>query len=193
MNFLDLLILVPSAYGGYVGFRKGLIIEVCTLLAFVLGVWGGIHFSDYASEGLIENFDISSKYLPIIAFAITFIVVAGLVYFVGKMIEKTINLAALKPVNKFAGLGFGMIKYLFIMAVVIILVEALDNRSQIIEEEMKSDSLLYQPVQEMALQSIPALEDSKYLLEYAVDAKEQMDFLLPQDSSVVSMLLNNQP
>ena len=47
MNFIDVLILIPVIYAAWKGFKHGLIIEVFTLLALVVGIYAGIHFSDF--------------------------------------------------------------------------------------------------------------------------------------------------
>ena len=44
VNYLDIIFIVPLIWAGFRGFKKGLIIEVSTLIAFGLGIWGGIHF-----------------------------------------------------------------------------------------------------------------------------------------------------
>lgn len=187
MNLLDGIILVPVLYGAWIGFKKGFVIEVCTLLALVLGVWGGIHFSDYISDQIASAFSKDFKYLPVIAFTLTFMIVAGSVYMLGKLIEKSINLIALKPINKIAGLGFGSLKYLFLMAVCLVLLEAYDGRTDIIDDETKKESLLYSTVQDVALVSVPALEQSKLLFDYAKKGIEMM----PEDSTANKSDLSN--
>ena len=45
MNYLDIIIIIPLIWGAYKGFRKGFIIEIASLIALILGIWGGINFS----------------------------------------------------------------------------------------------------------------------------------------------------
>ena len=89
MNYIDILILVPVIYAGWKGFKHGLIIEVFTLLALVVGLYAGIHFSDYVAGVLKTSFDWHSKYVPVVSFTITFLGVGAMVYFAGKAIEGT--------------------------------------------------------------------------------------------------------
>ena len=165
MNVIDILIILPVLYGAWVGFKKGLVIELCTLLAFVLGVWGGINFSDYVSEVLKNHIVDDTKYLPVIAFTITFLVVGALVFFAGKAIEKLVNLAALKPLNKIGGLGFGVAKLVFIISVGLVILDAYDDRSDFFPEDMKEESLLYKPVKNLSLKTLPALKESGLMEE----------------------------
>ena len=64
MNYLDVIFIVPLIWAGFRGFKKGLIIEVSALIAFGLGIWGGIHFSDFVAELLSDS--IESKYVPLV-------------------------------------------------------------------------------------------------------------------------------
>ena len=167
MNFVDVLIILPILYGAWVGFRKGFVIEICTLLAFVLGIWGGVHFSDFVSEFLREDAGMTSKYLPLIAFTITFLAVGAMVYFAGKAIEKMVNLAAMKPINKLGGLGFGILKFVFVISVSLVILDAYDQRSETIPSEMKEESLLYTPVKDLSLTALPALKNSSLIMQGA--------------------------
>ena len=83
MNVLDILILIPIAFGIWRGFKKGFIIELFTFLALFIGLYAGIHFSDGVASFLQEKFSITSEYLPTIAFTITFLLIGAMVYFAG--------------------------------------------------------------------------------------------------------------
>ena len=66
MNFIDVLIIIPLIYGGYKGFKHGLIIEVFTMLALFVGLYAGINFSDFVAAFFKKSFSWDSEYLPII-------------------------------------------------------------------------------------------------------------------------------
>ena len=85
MNYLDILLLIPILFGAWKGFKKGLIIELFTLLALLVGIYAAIHFSDYAVNVLENDFDYTGKYSPVISFVLTFLAVGAMVYFLGKV------------------------------------------------------------------------------------------------------------
>ena len=161
MNYLDILIFIPLVIGAWRGFKKGFIIEFCTLLALLVGIYAGIHFSDFMSNILKNNVGMTSKYLPAIAFTITFLGVGAMVFFGGKMLEKAIKLVALGPINKAAGVVFGLVKMLFLLSAVLIILESYDEKNDFIPTDLKENSLLYNPVKNTALSTIPALEQSE--------------------------------
>ena len=81
MNYLDILLVLPLIIGAWRGFKKGLIIELFTLLALLVGIYAGIHFSDFVAGILKNNLGMTSEYVPVIAFTITFLGVGAGVYF----------------------------------------------------------------------------------------------------------------
>ena len=85
MNYIDIILCIPLVWGLYKGFTKGLIIEAATLVAFGLGVWGGIHFSDFIAQKIKETFDWQSPYLPVVSFALTFLVIIIIVFLIAKL------------------------------------------------------------------------------------------------------------
>lgn len=159
MNALDLLLILPLLYGAWIGFRKGLIIELATLLAFALGIWGAIHFSDWTAD-LLTGAGVESEYMSLIAFTVTFLLIGAGVFFGGKALEKVINIAALKPINKMGGAVFGTAKFLMVSSVALIIIESYDRGNAFLPADLKEGSLLYAPVKGTSLAVIPAIEES---------------------------------
>lgn len=161
MNYLDFILLVPVLIGAWKGFRKGFIIEIFTLLALFAGIYGAIHFSDYMATVLTDNLKIQSDYLAIFAFALTFLLVGAMVYYLGKVLEKAISLVALSTINKFAGLVFGTLKMLLVSSMIVIVLESIDEKDNIISKKLKDSSLLYEPLKNITFKALPAIEDSQ--------------------------------
>lgn len=167
MNFIDVLIFIPLAYAGYKGFKRGLIIEVFTLLALLVGLYAGIHFSDYFSEFLKNTFSWNSKYLPVVTFTLIFLAVGAMVYFAGKTIEQLVKVVKLTPLNKFFGLFFAVLKMAYFLSVIVVLTESYDEKGNFFPVEKKEGSLLYKPVKSISTTTIPGLKESTIFLENA--------------------------
>jgi membrane protein required for colicin V production len=165
MNFIDILLIVPLGYAAWRGFKKGFIIEVFTLLALLVGLYAGIHFSDWTANLIKGNVDMEDSYLPVIAFTLTFLAVGAMVYFAGKMLEQMVRVVNLSPLNKILGVVFGLIKMVYTLSVVLILVETYDERGDFLPEDQKEDSLLYAPIKVVAAATIPAIEESSIWLK----------------------------
>jgi membrane protein required for colicin V production len=157
MNYLDIILAIPLLWTLYKGFSKGFIIEVASLLAIILGVYGGIHFSYFVTDAL----HLTSSYSPLISFAITFILIVVVVYLLAKLLEKSVNLLALGFLNKLAGAFFALLKMAFILSVLLMFFNKLDAKVHIIPADAKQHSLLYYPVSALAPLIIPKLNFSE--------------------------------
>ena len=71
LNYIDLAAVCLLVYGLVRGAYRGFFVEVSSLLALVLGVFGALHFSNFTAS-LLANY-IEWDYLPLLAFALTFI------------------------------------------------------------------------------------------------------------------------
>jgi membrane protein required for colicin V production len=168
MNFLDILIAVPIGYAAWKGFKHGFIIELFTLLAILVGIYVGIHFSDAVALWMKKSFEWDSPYLPVIAFTITFLGVGAMIYFGGKVLEKMVKVVNLSPVNKAFGIVFAVLKMLYILSVLIVLIESYDDKGGFFPEKTKEKSLLYQPVRDISLRTVPALSESTIFIKNAL-------------------------
>ena len=83
MNILDIILVIPIVLLAFAGFRKGLIKELASLVALILGIYFAVYFSDWTAGFLTQHFDINQRYVFIIAFVLTFIGVVILVSLLG--------------------------------------------------------------------------------------------------------------
>jgi len=169
MNVIDIILIVPLLYAAWNGFKKGFIIELFTLLALLVGIYCGIHFSDWTAQKIQENITIEAKYLPVVAFTVTFLAVGAMVYFAGKMLERMIKVVNLSPINKIMGVVFSLLKMIYTLSILLILIETYDERGNFVPTETKENSILYSPVKRTASATIPAIEESTIWLKNSVN------------------------
>lgn len=173
MNFIDILILIPLIYAAYKGFKHGLIIEVFTLLALIVGLYAGIHFSDGVAAFLKKQFHWNSPYLPVISFTLVFLGLGAMIYFAGKAIERMVKVVNLSPLNKIFGSVFGLLKALYFASVGIVLLDSYDEKGKFFPEEKKEASYLYNPVKKVSEVTIPGMSGSNIFLQNQF--KEEQD------------------
>jgi membrane protein required for colicin V production len=161
MNFLDIILIIPIIWLAYKGFKKGLIIELTSLLALILGVYMSYYFSDYTADFLRDMFNVGEKYMSIISFALTFIVVVMAVFAIGKMLEKFVDIIMLGFINKIAGSFFGILKAVFVLSVIIYIINGIDHSGNIISNKLRDNSLLYNPISSVAEIILPKLDFDK--------------------------------
>lgn len=157
-SYIDLIILVPILFGLYKGFTKGLILSLATMLGLILGIYGGVKFSHLTSKFLFDEFEID---IPLVAFAVTFLVIMIGMYFLGKLLSKFVDVLALGIFNKIAGAIFGGGKVVIVLAVVLLFFENANSTFHFIEEEVIQKSQLYGYLKETSTIVFPYFEELK--------------------------------
>lgn len=150
MNYIDIvigLLLLFAAIGGY---RKGLISEIMSLTALILGLWGSISFSYILTDFIQKNFDVDFIYLNIVSFIITFILIVLFIRLAGSIINKVMKIIIPIFLNKLAGLAFGILRTALILSIILIALDKIDNHIRILSPQKKSESKLYSPVRKLA-------------------------------------------
>ena len=150
MSIIDIILAALLLFGFIRGLFKGLFVEVASLLALVLGVWGAIHFSGFAAGFLESKVDWDEKTINIIAFAITFVVIVLVIGLAGKALTKLADFAALGIINKLAGGVFGALKIGLILSVLLSVFHKMNNVLPFMEKEDLEQSMLYKPVKSLA-------------------------------------------
>jgi len=161
MAVIDIILGAALLFGIIRGFIKGLFVEVASLAALVLGVYGAIHFSNFAGDFLMEKVSWDEKYINITAFAITFIIIVLAIALAGKALTKLANFAALGIINKILGAVFGGLKIGLILSVLLIIFSKLNKNIPFIDSENIETSILYEPVKSLAPTIFPSIIKSE--------------------------------
>lgn len=146
MNYFDIAILVPLAWGAYRGFSKGFIKTIASLAALIIGIGGAVLFAEFFSDLLKNKFGYTSEFTPVFTFAIIFIALVVAVHLLAGLLDKIIKAVALGPINRIVGSVFNIVKSAFIISVVLTLFNTIDENFEIVPKEQKEKSLLYEPV-----------------------------------------------
>ncbi len=182
MNYIDIIIGVLLILGAINGFRKGFVVELASLAALVLGIWGAIEFSYITTDFILENFDWHTKHLNIISFAITFVVIVILVHIIATVINKIVEAAMLGFINRLAGLVFGLLKSALIVSIILVVFDKIDEDVNLISDSKKDASRLYEPVRNFAPSIFPFVDFWNYNPDQIEDGKKEE---APKNQSVV--------
>ena len=150
MSVIDIVLGALILFGLIRGFMKGLFVEVASLVALIAGVYGAIHFSNFAGDFLQTKVDWDEKTINIVAFAVTFVIIVLAIALAGKALTKLANFAALGIINKLLGGVFGALKIGLILSVLLIVFNKMNNSITFIDEGHIKDSILYEPVKSIA-------------------------------------------
>ncbi len=159
MNYIDIVLGVILIFSAIGGFKKGLVTEVASLAALILGIWGAIQFSNVTADLIIKYFDFKTDYLNIISFIVTFIVIVILVHIVGNVVSNLVDSVGLGLTNKLGGMVFGLLRSILFLSILLIVFDKIDNDVQIISEKTKSESSMYEPIKNIAPTIFPFIDD----------------------------------
>lgn len=149
MGLLDILLGIPLIWGLWKGLKNGLFMEIASIVALIAGIFGAIHFSYITGNYLSEHFEWDERNMSIIAFIITFILIIIIVHLAGKLLTKVANFAMLGLLNKIAGGIFGILKVAIILGAAFIFFDRMDSTFNLLDDETKEESILYQPIREV--------------------------------------------
>ncbi len=147
MSTIDIILLIPLAWGAFNGFRKGLILELASLVGLILGIYGAIKFSDFTAEKLTNHIDVTQEWLGLVSFLITFIAIVIAVFILARILDKTLKLIALGFVNRLLGLLFGTLKFALIVSTGMYFFQNLNTKFEFTQKGFEEESILWQPIQ----------------------------------------------
>lgn len=142
MTILDIIVIIPICWFGFLGFKNGLIYEVFSLLALILGIWASYHFSDW-----IALFFPNTQLAQPVAMILTFVVTILLIHFAGHLMAKVVKLVIPGIVDHIFGLLFGMGKVLLVFSVIFYIIQTIDKSEILIKKDTKEQSFIYQYVE----------------------------------------------
>jgi membrane protein required for colicin V production len=157
MYYFDIIIAIILIYAIYKGYTKGLIIQLASLAALILGVWGAIKLSHLASVYLQQWFEINPKYLPVISFALVFFIILILIFMLSHLLQKIIESISLGFLNRIAGVIFSLAKVILILSIIMIYFNRINNKFNILSEKEKEKSIFYTPLSKIAPSIFPYL------------------------------------
>jgi membrane protein required for colicin V production len=162
MNFIDAIIVIILILAAVSGFINGLVKEVASLAALILGIWGAIKFSNFTAARLYDYFDMTGKYVGIISFIVTFLVIVVIIHFIGLLVDKLMEAVALGFVNRLLGIVFGLFKSVLILSVVFVVLNAIDSHRPFLPKEKIERSMLYNPISDIAPAIFPIIGEGTF-------------------------------
>jgi len=162
MNWIDLVIVIILILSMVSGFINGLVREIASLAALILGIWGAIKFSGFTAAKLYDYFDMTGKYVGIIAFLITFGIIVVIIHFVGIIADKFVDAASLGFINRLLGIAFGFLKSVLIMSVFFVILNAIDARRPFLPKEKIEESMFFNPISDIAPAIFPIIGEGGF-------------------------------
>ena len=119
MSTADIILLVILALGAYSGYKKGLILELIAIVAFVLAIIGGFKLLHVGMDYVSRVYEGFGNFLPFIAFMVLFVLIIILVNMIGKILKKIIDWTPFGVLDNIAGALIGVAKWALMLSILL--------------------------------------------------------------------------
>lgn len=150
MNILDIIIILPIAYGLIRGLFSGLVQELTAIVALIAGVICAKLYAADVAQYLMQAVTWDKQICEAVAYSAVFLAVSLLLNIVGRLLARLLSAISLGGINKLLGGVFGAAKWALLVAVILTVFNLLDQQFHFLKEETKQASVLYEPLQHLA-------------------------------------------
>jgi len=140
---IDLILSVIILIAIFKGYQRGLIIGLFSLVSVIIGLAAAMKLSTVVAGYIGEAVNVSDEWLPVISFAIVFIVVVLLIRLGANAIERTVEVVMLGWLNKLGGIIFYVAIYTVVFSVLLFYAEQVN----LVRPETIEKSISYSYVQ----------------------------------------------
>ncbi|MFT2009177.1 CvpA family protein [Pontibacter sp. 13R65] len=119
MSTFDIFLALPLLYGAFLGFRKGLLLELVSLFALVLAILLGLKLLDTALPLMKEFVGDAGVLLPYVTFLFVFIAIIFGVRLLGLLLKKVLDFTPFGFFDNFLGAVLGALKWCFALSLLL--------------------------------------------------------------------------
>lgn len=176
MTVLDWIIVAFIGIGVVIGYSKGIIRQLASLVGLVAGLLIARAMFTKVGETLAAELGASLTFAQVLAFVLIGVLVPVGFLLLASVMTKAVEVVRLGFVNRLLGAGMGCLKYLIFAALFINLVEYIDSESSLIAKTTKSSSVLYYPIKELSEFFYPTVRSvTKQLIETEICKKNPIN------------------
>jgi membrane protein required for colicin V production len=150
---IDIILAVLVILAIIQGFRRGFIIAIFSFIAIFIGLAAAIKLSAVVADHLANSAKISGKWLPILSFAVVFLIVILLVRLGAKLLQKTAEAFTLGWLNRLGGIFFYIAIYITIYSILLFYA----TKMSIIQPKTIDASVTYSLIEPLGPKAIDAL------------------------------------
>jgi membrane protein required for colicin V production len=147
MGILDLIILVPLIWGAYIGYKKGLLIEIISLFVVIIAVILSFKLLTKAMFVVKGYLNTVPQALPVVSFIILFVLLLLVLSLLGKALKGLLHQTIFKDFDQVLGAALGLFKFAFLVSNLLWLIE---KSQSVFGNKIVSDSILFPYVRPVA-------------------------------------------
>ncbi|RYY24075.1 MAG: CvpA family protein [Chitinophagaceae bacterium] len=116
---IDVILVALLLFAIFKGLRKGFIVAIFSLIAFIVGLVAALKLSTVVAAYLDDSVNISARWLPFLSFALVFLLVVLLVRLLAAAVESMVEMAMMGWANRIAGVMLYAVLYIVVFSVLL--------------------------------------------------------------------------
>lgn len=132
---VDVIVLLVSVFFFIRGYQKGLLVEVTTIVALILGIIAAMHLAGQVSTLLADTFT-KAEWVFYFGYLLSFLAVFFAVQLIGSGLEKLLQTTGLNIINRILGGLSGLFKVLFLTSLIFWLLEQAESLGTAFKSEV---------------------------------------------------------
>jgi membrane protein required for colicin V production len=136
---IDILFYIFIALAVIRGWKKGLILALFSLVCGLIGLAAAVKLSAVLATHMKSDLHLASRWIPVIAFVLVFILVIMIVRWAAGLLEKLIQLVLLGWLNKLGGILLFLVLYLSVYSIILFY----GTKTQFISKQAVDNSHFY--------------------------------------------------
>jgi membrane protein required for colicin V production len=158
MNVLDLILILPILWGAYNGYKKGLLIEVIGVAAFIVALIVGFKMLGFGMNFIAPYIGehLANRFMPYLSFSLIFFPTIFLINRFGWMLRKALRYTVLGTIDGFAGGVVGVFTWVFGLSTLLWLLSSIGYD---IPKKYTENAIVYPQLKPIAPKIISKLSD----------------------------------
>ena len=146
MNTIDLIVSLVAAWAVFNGWRRGFVLQACSLAGIAAGIWLAVHWGTEAGEWLRLDPDIRTAG----GFVVVLLAVVLLVAVAGRLLKRLFRFAGFGVPDVLLGIAVSLTKYLLLLSVTFAAFDALNDDLEMVDRQTLRESKSYRPIVRLA-------------------------------------------
>lgn len=158
MNWFDILIIIVTLYCILSGYRSGFIKQLSSLVGVVVSAMLSGKIADLIFP-YIKNIGQTPDYITApMSFVVAFLIILIAFFILGRMLETIVKTLKMGILNKLCGSAFCLIKWFFLISIIINVLTTLDDENKLINKNITEESKTFIYIQKFGPKIIPYLK-----------------------------------
>ena len=146
---IDIMFVITLLYGFYLGFSKGIISTVFSVVSILFAVMAALKFGPATTDFLEKAFSSNNPLMFLAGMLLTFVVVMIIIRFFARSLEGLLKTANINVINQF----FGGVLLSGVLIVLFSVLVWFGDQARVIDAKTKQTSMTYKYIEDIPAQS----------------------------------------